>query len=314
VRAFEAARDCGMALIHGSEFAWGPLRVVALARDLNGWGNLCEFISAARSRADKGQYLVDADSPWQLLREGCECIIVPQRAQLPAGDVAAMAQAVQEALAQLGSHCWLGVELLLAPDDSLWLQSLQDVAGRMGLSCVACGDVHMHARSRKPLQDLVTALRLGCTVAECGFELHPNAERHLRSRLRLGGIYPRAMLDATVQIAARCDFTLSEISYHYPQESVLPGMDARQTLAWHTWQGAAGRYPQGIPERVARQLKEELELIAECRYRCTFSPCTTSCAMRAAKASCARAGDRPRIPPSATAWASRPWTRPRPRC
>jgi error-prone DNA polymerase len=199
-----STRDCGMALIHGSEFAWGPLRVVALARDLNGWGNLCEFISAARSRADKGQYLVDADSPWQLLREGCECIIVPQRAQLPAGDVAAMAQAVQEALAQLGSHCWLGVELLLAPDDSLWLQSLQDVAGRMGLSCVACGDVHMHARSRKPLQDLVTALRLGCTVAECGFELHPNAERHLRSRLRLGGIYPRAMLDATVQIAARC--------------------------------------------------------------------------------------------------------------
>jgi error-prone DNA polymerase len=270
VRAFEAARDCGMALIHGSEFAWGPLRVVALARDLNGWGNLCEFISAARSRADKGQYLVDADSPWQLLREGCECIIVPQRAQLPAGDVAAMAQAVQEALAQLGSHCWLGVELLLAPDDSLWLQSLQDVAGRMGLSCVACGDVHMHARSRKPLQDLVTALRLGCTVAECGFELHPNAERHLRSRLRLGGIYPRAMLDATVQIAARCDFTLSEISYHYPQESVLPGMDARQTLAWHTWQGAAGRYPQGIPERVARQLKEELELIAECRYEMYF--------------------------------------------
>jgi error-prone DNA polymerase len=270
VRAIEAARDCGMALIHGSEFAWGPLRVVALARDLNGWGNLCEFISAARSRADKGQYLVDADSPWQLLREGCECIIVPQRAQLPAGDVAAMAQAVQEALAQLGSHCWLGVELLLAPDDSLWLQSLQDVAGRMGLSCVACGDVHMHARSRKPLQDLVTALRLGCTVAECGFELHPNAERHLRSRLRLGGIYPRAMLDATVQIAARCDFTLSEISYHYPQESVLPGMDARQTLAWHTWQGAAGRYPQGIPERVARQLKEELELIAECRYEMYF--------------------------------------------
>src|SRR5256885_15330024 len=65
VRAFEAARDCEMALIHGSEFAWGSLRVVALARDLNGWGNLCEFISAARARAEKGRYLVDADSPWQ---------------------------------------------------------------------------------------------------------------------------------------------------------------------------------------------------------------------------------------------------------
>lgn len=270
VRAFEAARDCGMALIHGSEFAWGPLRVVALARDLNGWGNLCEFISAARARADKGQYLVDADSPWPLLREGCECIVVPQRVLLAAGDTEAIAEAVQTAVDRLGPGCWLGVELLLAPDDSLWLQSLQEVARRQGLDCVACGDVHMHARSRKPLQDLVTALRLGCTVAECGFALHPNAERHLRSRLRLGGIYPRALLDASLQIAARCAFQLDAISYRYPQESVLPGMDARQTLAWHTWQGAAGRYPGGIPEAVRAKLDEELALITDCRYEMYF--------------------------------------------
>jgi error-prone DNA polymerase len=270
VRAFEAARDCGMALIHGSEFAWGPLRVVALARDLHGWGNLCEFISAARGRADKGDYRVDADSPWHLLREGCECIVLPQRTLLPAGDTVAIAEAVQAGVRQLGPGCWLGVELLLAPDDSLWLQSLEAVGRQLGLDCVACGDVHMHARSRKPLQDLVTALRLGRTVAECGYALHPNAERHLRSRLRLVGIYPRAMLDATLQIAARCHFELGEISYRYPLESVLPGMDARQTLAWHTWQGAAGRYPEGVPEKVAGQLREELQLIAECRYEMYF--------------------------------------------
>ena len=116
---------------------------------------------------------------------------------------------------------WLGVELHLAPDDSLWLQTLQQVGVDLGLPLLACGDVHMHARSRKPLQDVVTAIRLARTVAECGFALQPNGERHLRSRLRLASLY-RAMLDATLRLAQRCHFSLDEIRYHYPQESVLP--------------------------------------------------------------------------------------------
>ena len=90
VRAFEAARDCGLHLIHGSEFAWGPLRIVVLVRDLPGWGNLCEFITAARSRADKGKYLVDESSPWQLLNQGCECLLLPQRGKLDASDLIAI--------------------------------------------------------------------------------------------------------------------------------------------------------------------------------------------------------------------------------
>src|SRR5260370_37125345 len=78
------------------------------------------------------------------------------------------------------------------------------------------------------------------------------------------------MLDATLQIAARCDFKLSEISYHYPQESVLPGMDARQTLAWHTWQGAAGRYPAGISQKGRQQMHNQVELIFMCGYEMYF--------------------------------------------
>ncbi|RDI15287.1 DNA polymerase III subunit alpha [Comamonas sp. AG1104] len=271
VRAFEAARDCGLHLIHGSEFAWGPLRIVVLVRDLPGWGNLCEFITAARSRADKGKYLVDESSPWQLLNQGCECLLLPQRGKLDASDLIAVTACLEGVSGYLDAeNLWLGVELHLAPDDSLWLQTLQQAGAALGLRLLACGDVHMHARSRKPLQDVVTAIRMGRTVAECGFALQPNAERHLRSRLRLASLYPTAMLEATLELAGRCCFTLDEIRYRYPKESVLPGMTATQTLAWLTWEGAAGRYPQGIPEKVRDQLHKELALIEDQKYEMYF--------------------------------------------
>ena len=271
VRAFEAARDCDLHLIYGSEFVWGSLKIVALARDLQGWSNLCEFITAARSRAAKGAYVVDDASPWHLLRQGCECLLLPQRSQLNASDWIAISACLKSVSEHFSAeNLWLGVELHLAPDDSLWLHSLQQVAADLRLPLLACGDVHMHARSRKPLQDVVTAVRLGRTVAECGFALHPNAERHLRSRLRLASLYPRAMLEATLELAGRCRFRLDEIGYDYPQESVLPGMTATQTLAWLTWEGAAGRYPQGIPEDVHRQLLKELALIADQKYEMYF--------------------------------------------
>jgi error-prone DNA polymerase len=278
VRAYEAARDCGLPLIYGSEFALADhadARMVVLARDMAGWGDLCEFISAARGRSSKGGYVVDASSPWQALSRGCECIVLPRREALDAADLEAVRACVQGAAALFDPECnrasiWLGVELHLAPDDSLWLQTLQQAGVVLGLPLVACGDVHMHARSRKPLQDVATAIRLGRPVAECGFALQPNAERHLRSRFRLASLYPQALREATLRLAARCGFKLDEIRYHYPQESLLPGMDARQTLAWHTWQGAAGRYPQGIPQKVQEQLHKELGLIAECRYEMYF--------------------------------------------
>lgn len=191
VRAHEAAKDCGLHLIHGSEFVWGSLKIVALARDLQGWGNLCEFITAARGRAAKGAYAVDEASPWHLLQQGCECLLLPCRSALDASDPAAIGTCLSRVSSCLDARSlWLGVELHLAPDDSLWLQTLQQVGVDLGLPLLACGDVHMHARSRKPLQDVVTAIRLARTVAECGFALQPNGERHLRSRLRLASLYP----------------------------------------------------------------------------------------------------------------------------
>ena len=273
VRAWEAAKECGLHLIVGSEFVWGDLRLVALARDAQGWGNLCEFITAARAAAPKGQYHVGPGSPFSLL-QGCELLLAPCRERFGASDFVAVSDCLSSARAQFGlnfdGHLWLAVELHLAPDDSLWLATLQRAGAALGLPLVAAGDVHMHARSRKPLQDVITAVQRGCSVAECGFALQPNAERHLRQRVRLAGIYPPELLAATLTVAARCTFSLGEIRYQYPLETVPPGMTPAQALAWLAQEGAMGRYPQGVPDWIAAQIRKELALIAHCQYEMYF--------------------------------------------
>jgi error-prone DNA polymerase len=270
VRAHVAARQLGLPLIVGSEFLWGELRIVALARDLQGWGDLCEFISAARARAAKGGYRVDAQSPWALLR-GCELLLAPRREVFTdASDLIAISACLESARGLFCYKCWLAVELHLALDDGLWLGTLTQAGARLGLPLVAAGGVHLHARAAKPLQDVITAVGLGRSLADCGFALQPHAEKRLRPRSQLAGLYPPELLAATLTVAARCRFSLDEISYRYPLETVLPGMTAQQTLAWLTWEGAHARYPAGVPERVQAQIGKELDLIADCGYEMYF--------------------------------------------
>ena len=269
VRAHVRAKALGLHLIVGSEFAYPGFRLVALARNAQGWGNLCQFITAARRSAAKGSYQMGPLSDVQQL-QGCELLLVPERTVQNATDFVAVSALLESARAQFGLNFWLVAELLLEPDDDLWLATLQQAGAAVGVPLVAAGDVHMHVRSRKPLQDVITAVRLGLPVAQCGFALQPHAERHLRQRVRLAGIYPPELLQATVQIAQRCTFSLDEIKYQYPQEAVPPGMTPAQGLAWLTYEGAASRYPQGVPLAVHTQLQRELALIADCQYEMYF--------------------------------------------
>ena len=269
VRAHVRAKALGLHLIVGSEFAYPGFRLVALARNAQGWGNLCQFITAARRSAAKGSYQMGPLSDVQQL-QGCELLLVPERTVQNATDFVAVSALLESARAQFGLNFWLVAELLLEPDDDLWLATLQQAGAAVGVPLVAAGDVHMHVRSRKPLQDVITAVRLGLPVAQCGFALQPHAERHLRQRVRLAGIYPPELLQATVQIAQRCTFSLDEIKYQYPQEAVPPGMTPAQGLAWLTYEGAASRYPQGVPPAVHTQLQRELALIVDCQYEMYF--------------------------------------------
>ena len=272
VRAHTEAKKRGLKLLPGAEFVLpmpgcvAGFTLIALPHTLQGWGNLCEFITHARRAAPKGQYRVSWPNPhWSLLKE-CEILLA-----LPASlDVEAACAIGRAAQHLFGRHLWLTVELLLSLDDALALHKLTQVSQLTGVPLVAAGQVHMHVRSRKPLQDVITAVRLGRPVSDCGFDLQPNAEAHLRSRARLAALYPPELLANTVLVAQRCHFSLDELRYQYPLETVLPGQTPAQTLRQFTLEGAARRYPSGMTAAVQELIKHELALIAELNYEMYF--------------------------------------------
>ena len=295
VRAHEALRELletldpsqqhPFRLLFGSEFRFERFKLVAIAHDLEGWGNLCEFITAARTTAAKGSYHVSWDDSDLASLRHCEILFVPLRtpgampdAEALCADVAQVARlfaAPSPGSGQVpspGSGLWIAAELPNELDDDLWLVTLLQAGAKTGVPLVAAGDVHMHVRSRKPLQDVITAVREGRPVAECGFALQPNAERHLRSRLRLANLYPAELLANTLEVARRCSFDLNVIREHYkyPLENVANGETPAQTLVRKTWEGAREKYPQGIPEKVRGQIQHELDLVTEMHYEMFF--------------------------------------------
>ncbi len=121
-----------------------------------------------------------------------------------------------------------------------------------GLPLTAAGDVHMHVRERRGLQDALTAVRHGVTLAEAGTRLFPNGERHLREPERLAKLYPAELLAETVKIAALANFSLDELRYEYPRELVPEGETAASHLRKLAAAGARKRWPQGVPADHAR--------------------------------------------------------------
>ena len=279
VRAHVAAKAVGLQLLPGAEFAVQyqpgkpPFRLVVLPHNAAGWGNLCEFITAARAAGDvieKGSYRVAwMETDFALLRD-CEVIVCPLQGAI---DLEALQAIGVWARALFDNNSWLAVELLQSLDDALRLHQLQQVAERTGIALVAAGDVLMHVRSRKPLHDVLTAIGLNCTVHESGFALQANAEAHLRPRMRLAAIYPPELLAATLTVAARCRFNLDEIRdlYRYPLGELAATAEAPdQCLRRLTAEGAVRRYPNGVPASIHTQLAHELDLIVELHYEMYF--------------------------------------------
>ncbi len=283
VRAHEAAKACGLQLLPGAEFLVqaashqnGAFRLVVLPHNAAGWGHLCEFITEARRVGDlqeKGSYRVAlGETDFSRLTD-CEILLAPLHGAGVAIQTEALCRHVDWALQLFSTHAWLAVELLQGLDDALRLQQLQQVAQRTGIRLVAAGQVLMHKRSRKPLHDVMTAIQLGQPVHSCGLALQPNAEAHLRPRMRLADIYPANLLRATLEVAARCTFSLSEIRhlYRYPVEGVVPSAETpSQCLRRLTAEGMHERFSGGVPDLVRTQIDKELALIEELEYEMFF--------------------------------------------
>jgi len=273
VRAHVAAREHRLKLIVGSEFRLvDGLRCVLLATNRSSYGRLCRLITRARRAAPKGEYRLErkdfagkADSEQRIADRKIADLLA---LWLP-GDRPDPSEA--EWLASVfPDRLWIAVELLTTGRDRRRLESLQALGGELGLPLVAAGDVHMHARGRRALQDVLTATRLCTTVDRAGYALFPNGERHLRPLSRLAEVYPPELLAATLDIASRCSFSLDELRYEYPREIVPEGETPAGWLRKLTEEGERRRWPQGTPATARTLVEHELTLIAELGYEAYF--------------------------------------------
>lgn len=283
VRAWRAARQTTLQLIIGSEIrlACGT-KLVFLACNLAGYGNLSSLITLARRRSGKGEYHLSRGDLESLSPQGalpdCRVLWCPESPAAQTAGAVETAALLAQPLIETGrwlatrfpGRAWLAVELHGSSDDAGRLDALLQLAARCGLPALAAGDVHMHVRARRPLQDTLTALRLNTTVAAAGQALFANGERHLRSRLRLARCYPAALLQETLVLAGQCHFQLDEIRYDYPDAGVPPGLSPTAYLRQEVMQGLDARYPQGPPTAVRQQATAELELIRELGYEAYF--------------------------------------------
>ena len=320
VRAHLAARDVKLPLIVGSEFTLDEgTRLALYATDRSTYGDLAQLITRGRRQAGKGHYrLSRADV--EAIASRCLALWLPgefgDRPRFsPRFSPSSASTAVRRKSGKSGSvpnsenwglspiparwiadtfpgRAWLGVGLFAQAGDAARLANLEAVGRRYGLPLVAAGDVHMHVRARRALQDTLTAIRLRTLVARCGHALFPNGERHLRSRGRLATIYPPQMLAQTLAVADRCRFSLDELRYEYPEEVVPPGETPASQLRKLVEAGLAWRYAppgergpgmardllhggatfrcSGAPKDVRDLVEHELALIAELRYEPYF--------------------------------------------
>ncbi|MGB5720446.1 MAG: error-prone DNA polymerase [Woeseiaceae bacterium] len=264
VRAHSAARRFGLKkLIIGSEFKLQSGRkIVALARNKNGYASLCQLISTARRAAEKGSYALTR-AAFEGGLPDCLVLWVPDRDFALDVEDHWLRETFRDRL-------WIAVELLADGRQQEQLARLQEEGRRLKLPLVASGDVHMHRRTRRILQDALTAIRQGTTIDNAGFSLYANGERHLRSLETLRRTYPAELLAETVRIANAIDFSLDELRYEYPDEIVPAGETPSTYLRSLTEQGMQRRWPRGIPQKVVQLVEHELELIADLEYEAFF--------------------------------------------
>ncbi len=231
--------------------------LLAYPTDLEAYKRLSRLLSVGNKDAVKGQ----CDLTFKDLAaysEGILAIVLPPRRP----DDPSFRERLRALARLFGDRCYLAGTMLFRGDDARRLAQLDNLAAEMKVGFVATNDVHYHVPERRALQDVVTAIRLGCTVDGLGFRRFASAERHLKEpeeMARLFRRHPRAIA-ATQEIGRRCNFSLRDLTYQYPvvYEGGETPMDKLIRL---TREGAEWRYPGGIPDKVARTIQHELELI-----------------------------------------------------
>ncbi len=299
VRSHVAAREVGLQLIVGAEITPDDAPPVVLwTTDRASYGRLARLITVGRRRAAKGEFRASLDD------------VAAHAGGLLAGIATGPNRLPERAAVEryrdvFGDRCYLLAELYLGPDDERRLDELVELARLARVPLVAAGDVHFHARGRLALKDVLTATRLGLSVAEAGEQLFPNAERYLKPLEALAARFARlpAALERTVEIAQRSTFSLSELRYEYPEELAPAGETPLMYLTRLAWAGARRRYPGGVPAKVRGLVEHELELVGQLHYEAYFLTVFDLVRFARGRGILCQGADRPPTRRSATAWA-----------
>ena len=259
VRLHSAATDLKMRPLIGCrlDLVDAP-SLLAYPIDREGYGRLSRLLSVGKMRSGKGECELSlaevADHS-----ESIAFIPVPGE---DLDDFAARLPRLKEALPSLrhiaAAHLYRG-------NDLARIERLDRLARGIGGTILATNDVHYHAPEKRPLQDVITCIREKTTIAKAGFLLNPNAERHLKSSQEMARLFERwpHAISATREFADAIHFSLNELRYEYPRESVPEGRTPQEQLAHLTWKGATDYWPDGLPEKVRLQIKKELGIIAK---------------------------------------------------
>jgi error-prone DNA polymerase len=257
VRAYEASRQTGVRLVVGCRIDLTDSTALLLyPMDRVGYGRLCRLLTIGKARAGKGA----CDLSWGDVAdwaEGLLAILVPDQAD----------ERCEQQLVRLRrtfpGRSYLALTLRRRPGDVLRLQLLSDMAAAHRVPTVVANDVLYHVPERRVMQDIVTCIRKGCTIDSVGFRRERYADRFLQPPSEITRLFARHPDAAarTLEVVERCRFGLDELQYQYPEEVVIPGLTAQQSLERLTWEAASQRYPHGTPEKVQAVVRNELRLI-----------------------------------------------------
>jgi len=258
VRAHHAAKEVGLRLVIGCRL---DLRdgtsLLAFPEDRAAYGRLTRLLTLGKRRAPKGECHLDyADLVTH--GDGQIVIVLPSEVE----------DFVARIAADFRGRAYLAAHHLYRGDDMRRLARLAALGEATGLPLVATNDVLYHLPERRPLQDVLTCIREGCTIAEAGYRLAANAERHLKAPQEMARLFRGRVdtIERTLEIVERCRFSLDELRYEYPEEPVPEGQRPQQRLAELAWKGAAERFPEGVPDKVRGLIEHELQLIERLDY------------------------------------------------
>ena len=257
VRMHSAAREAGLKPLIGCRLVLTDApSLLAYPIDREGYGRLSRLLSLGKMRADKGECELTLQDVAEH-REGIAFIAWPD------ADLDAFGAELPRLRDAIPSLRHVGASWLYRGDDAARIERLDRLTRQHGCDILATNDVHYHAPDRRPLQDVVTCIREKVTIATAGYRLNPNAERHLKSPAEMARLFDRwpHAIAATREFADALHFSLHELRYEYPKETVPEGRTPQQYLEHLTWKGARERWPDGIPGKVLAQLNYELPLI-----------------------------------------------------